>query len=335
MGAGAIGCYVGGRLAMAGSDVVFVGRARIQEELQRDGLTLTDVAPKEMPTRTLAPAKLNVVTNESALRDCGVILVCVKSEQTRDAGLAIARVAKDAIVVSLQNGLHNAEVLRESLSHDTVRAGIVGFNVVWQSNGTFRRATTGPLVIEASTDARIEELGRSLRSAGFQVELPNDIRPQQWSKLILNLNNAVSALTDAPTQKLVFDPGYRRIIGAVMSEALAIMKNANIRIGKLGPVPARFLPWMLRLPTGLLKLASRLQVEIDPEARSSMWEDLSRRRKTEVEHLNGEIVRLAASIGQRAPLNEKIVELIHRAEKEDRGSPKMTAEALWHALHST
>ncbi len=332
MGAGAIGCYVGGRLAADGCDVVFVGRARIREELERNGLSLTDVA-KDIPSAFVSGARLRVVTEPEALADCNVVLVCVKSAQSRASGEALSSVlANTAVVVSLQNGLGNGKALSEHLGHRTVLGGIVGFNVVSKGHGVFRRATTGPIVIEAAAEPHLLELVAALRRVGFQVDVPDDIRPQQWSKLVMNLNNAVSALTDAPTQRLVFEAGYRKILVAIMSEALGIMRAAGVPLAKVGPLPAQLFPWMLRLPTSLVRAVARLQVEIDPEARSSMWEDLSRGRMTEVEYLNGEIVRLAASCGQRAPLNEKIVALVHQAEKAASGSPKMTASELWRAL---
>ena len=102
---------------------------------------------------------------------------------------------------------------------------------------------------------------------------------------------------------------------------------------KLGPLPPKLFPYLLRLPTGLVKILSRVQVSIDPEARSSMWDDLSRGRLTEVDFLNGEIVRLAGSCGTEAPLNAQIVRLVHKAEHEAKGSPKLSARELWDALN--
>ena len=79
----------------------------------------------------------------------------------------------------------------------------------------------------------------------------------------------------------------------------------------------------------MLRVVASAQVKVDPEARSSMWEDLSRGRKTEVDHLNGEIVRLAEATGLRAPLNAKIVAMVHDVEERGTGSPKLSADALW------
>jgi 2-dehydropantoate 2-reductase len=90
---------------------------------------------------------------------------------------------------------------------------------------------------------------------------------------------------------------------------------------------------MLRMPTFLVRLLARAQMKVDPEARSSMYQDLSRGRKTEVDYLNGEIVALADRHGIDAPLNRRIVELVRRAEAAGAGSPTMAPDELWSSLH--
>lgn len=330
LGAGSIGCYVGGRLAADGHDVVFVGRTRVRDELRASGLTLEDGTPRGAATARIAPERIRFELDPGVLTERDVVLVCVKSAQTGEIALPED---PSVLYVSMQNGVRNADVLRERLPGRPVQGGIVGFNVVSKGGGVFRRATTGPLVIEASEDARVGSLAGALERAGFETEVARDIRAMQWSKLLMNLNNAVSALTDAPTPALVFDPAYRRILAALIGEALSVLGRAGIAPKRLGPLPPRIYPLVLKLPTPLLRLALRTQLRLDPEARSSMWEDLVRGRATEVDYLNGEIVRLAASAGADAPLNARIVELVHDAERAGRGSPKTSAEALWSALH--
>ena len=117
-----------------------------------------------------------------------------------------------------------------------------------------------------------------------------------------------------------------------MEEALGVLAAAGESTARLGALPARLFPFVLRLPGALVRVIAGAQVKIDPEARSSMWEDLSRGRLTEVDHLNGEIVRVAAAIGRKAPLNRRMVEIVHDAEKKGGGSPKLSADELWAAL---
>ncbi len=340
MGAGSIGCYVGGRLLARGRDVLFIGRERVKAELTAHDLRLTDIGGA---VEVVAKEKVRVETDVAMLADRDVILVCVKSGQTEEAGRALAQVVrKDALVVSMQNGVRNAETLRQVMPGKIVLGGIVGFNVVSKDGGTFQRGTTGPLAIEMPGDAtgdahdvaaRVRALGAALTESGFEMELPTDIRSKQWSKLMMNLNNAVSALSGAPTPQLIFTPGYRRVLRALIGEALVVLDAAKIRPAKLGAIPVRYFPTILGLPTAVLRVVTRAQLQMDPEARSSMWEDLTRGRTTEIDFLNGEIVALAKTCGASAPLNERIVEMVHAAEKEKKGSPGLSPDALWSALH--
>jgi 2-dehydropantoate 2-reductase len=328
-GAGAIGCYVGGFLASEGAEVVFVGRERVKKELETHGLTVTALATGRT---ALVPKERVVVTADpAALANVDVVLCCVKSAQTADAAAQLAPVlAPGALVVSMQNGIRNAEVLRDGLRKHTVLGGIVGFNVVSKGEGTYRQATSGPLVIERTSEpGRLAPLSTLLERARFELEVVKDIRPMQWSKLIINLNNAVSALSDRPTKELVMDNGYRRILAATMGEAIAVLRLAKTPLARVGPLPVTVFPLMLRLPSPLVRVLASAQVKIDPEARSSMWEDLTRGRPTEVDYLNGEIVRVAAACGARAPLNARMVEIVHDAEKRGAGSPKLSADELW------
>jgi 2-dehydropantoate 2-reductase len=331
MGAGTIGCYVGGCLAADGADVVFVGRERAKKELLTSGLVLSDLDGGS--GRVVARERISFATEAAALAECDVVLCCVKSGQSAEAAAELAAVLKkNTLVVSMQNGVRNADVLRAGLQAHLVLGGIVGFNVVSKGEGTFRRATSGPLVIEKRADPRLDVLASALSVASFEVELVADIRPLQWSKLIMNLNNAVGALSDRPTPDLLFVAGYRRILRAVMSEAIAVLGAAKESTSRLGPMPIGLFPFILGLPAPVLRLVASAQVRIDPEARSSMWEDLTRGRPTEVDYLNGEIVRLARSCGAKAPLNARMVDLVHAAEKRAAGSPKLDADALWAAL---
>lgn len=331
-GAGAIGCFCGGRLLAIGAAVKMVGRERIRKELADHDLTLGDF---EEPPVTVPKSKVAIAGDPEFLADCDVIVVAVKSSQTAEVGKDLARVLgnKNTIVISFQNGVRNADVLRKELPNAIVLGGIVGFNVIGAGNGVFKRTTTGPLTIEAHDDPRVRALESLLKKAGFLTDVTTDIRAHQWAKLVSNVNNAIGALTDAPTQKLLFDSRYRKIMRAVIAETIRVMDLAKIRPAKVGPIPVRFFPMLLALPTPILKVAMRAQLKVDPEARSSMWQDLSLGRLTEVDELNGEIVKLAQAHGGDAPINRRIVDLVHEVEQRRSGSPKMPAETLWIEIH--
>jgi 2-dehydropantoate 2-reductase len=329
MGAGAVGTYVGGLLASRGFEVVFVGRERSKAEAE-NGIVLEDLDGSRID---VPRASFRCETAPDALAGSDVILVGVKSGATAQTAVALAPIARaGAIVVSLQNGMNNARILRERLGGREVLASIVSFNVRPLGDGVFRRATTGPLVIEHSDDPRVAALAKGARDAGLEVELRAGIEAMQWAKLVMNLNNAVSALSGAPTPQLLFEPGYRRVLAAIVGEAIDVFRRAGVRPDRLGAIPVGWFPSLLRLPTPLLRVVARAQLRIDPEARSSMWEDLVRGRATEVDELNGEIVRLAAANGIAAPINERVVRAVHDAERAGKGSPNLSPAQLQQLL---
>lgn len=333
MGAGAVGCHIGGHLAAAGSSVVFVARGRYKAELESFDLRLTGLGGSPV---VVERSRFSVSGEPAALADSDVVLVCVKSAESAKTGELLAPVLRaDALVGSMQNGVRNADELRKKLGDRTVLGGIVGFNVVPKGEGALHQATTGPLVIEWSEHPRFAQLVRAMKSGGLAVEVSHDIRGAQWAKLLMNLNNAVSALTGAPTRDLIFEAPYRRIVAGLIGEALHVMRAAGVKPARLGAIPPALFPLLLKLPSVVLRAVARVQLDVDPDARSSMHEDFVRGRPTEVDDLNGEIVRLAEGSGAVAPKNRRIVELVHAAEKKAAGCPEMSADALWSALSSS
>lgn len=315
MGAGAVGCFVGGKLVAHVEHVTFVGR-------RAHGITLTG-----LDEPTVAVPAVDMQTEATALAGCEVVLVAVKSGQTDAVGRELASlVPRAALVVSLQNGIRNAERLREAMPHHRVAGAIVEFNVVAEENDVFRRGTTGGLVVERVEHPAFDALVSALRAAGISVDIARDFRAKQWTKLVINLSNALGALCDRPTRAMLFDPALRAVLRSVVIEALDVLKAAKVPLARIGRLPVHVFPAMLGLPTPIFGLVAKAQLRVDPASRSSMWQDLSRGRVTEIEELNGEIVRLARSIGRRAPWNEHLVALVHAAE--GKRPPGLAAAAL-------
>ncbi|WP_386067653.1 2-dehydropantoate 2-reductase [Tahibacter sp. UC22_41] len=314
MGAGSIGCYVGGRLAAAGADVVFIGRERLGRELAAQGLTLSDYRGYR---HRLAPPDIDYATAAQPAADAALVLVTVKSAATANAAQELARTLRpDAVVVSLQNGLGNAAVLRDALTTQTVLAGMVPFNVVHGSDGTFHQGTEGELEVE--DHARLAPFLAAFTAAGLPLRRHADLLPVQWAKLLLNLNNPINALSDLPLKAQLSQRAYRRCLALAQREGLELLAAAGIAPAQLTRVPAHWIPRVLALPDALFRLVAAGMLAIDPLARSSMWEDLQARRATEVDWINGEIVRLAGRMGRSAPVNAQLVALVHAAEQGGR-----------------
>ncbi len=322
VGAGSIGCFVGGKLLDAGVDVILIGRARLAEQVHAHGLTCTEVdcAPVVVP-----PSRVRYSTDVCDVAGANLVLVCVKSGATKEtANSLIPHLSAGARIASLQNGLSNAAELRAVLPGHEIIPTIVEFNVVSKERATFHCGMSGAIRLATGQ----EERAALFRRGGIRVSVDEDLLAHQWTKLVVNLNNAVSALSGQPTVQLITRRAYRLLLADIIAEALGVLRTAGIRPARLRGVPLWMMPPVLRLPTPLVRVVTGRQMKLDPEARSSMWEDLERRRKTEVDHLNGEIVKLAAKHGVRARLNEGIVALVKEAEEKRAGSPALSAPTL-------
>ncbi|WP_053844666.1 2-dehydropantoate 2-reductase [Paracidovorax avenae] len=307
MGAGAIGLYVGGRLAAAGETVTLVGRPRILEAIARSGLRVSDLegADAHVPPHALrrAPSPDGMEWPGDA-----IVLLCVKGGATAQAARALGTACPPGTpVVSLQNGVDNvARIAGHAPALRTIGA-MVPYNVVLRGTHV-HRATTGDIHLQR--DPATAAAAGTFRAAGLGTTVVEDIRPVQWGKLLLNLNNPVNALSDLPLREELQDRDCRKVFAALQAEALRAMAHAGIRPAKVAPVPPALLPHVLRLPDALFARLARRMLRIDPAARSSMWDDLEAGRPTEIDDLCGAVVRLASAHGLCAPCNERMCALL-------------------------
>ncbi|MFZ2100214.1 MAG: 2-dehydropantoate 2-reductase [Oricola sp.] len=304
-GAGSIGCHVGGMLAASGKAPVLVGRATMGERLA-NGITVTRFDGTE---RRAEPESFTYSTEATALSDCDTILVCVKSDATRDCGERLAGVARpEAVVVSLQNGISNPATLREVLGGRTVLAGMIGFNVAQIGADRFHCGTEGEIVVGAGQGA--EAVANALSEAGIATIISPDIEAVQWGKLLYNLNNPVNALSGIPLKRELSTRAYRQVFAALIREALTVLKAAGVRPAKIGKVGPGLLAPILDLPDWLFLRIAAGMLSIDENAKTSMLEDIEKGRAPEVDWLNGEIVALGKKTGVPTPANERIVALV-------------------------
>jgi len=317
-GAGSIGCFVGGMLAAGGRHVALLARPRVIADIEAHGLRPTSF---EGFDQVIARDRLALSENPSLFADTGIVLVTVKSADTADMADLIARHAPaDAVIVSLQNGVSNAAVLRDRLPGRRVLGGMVPFNVMALGEGRFHRATSGDIVVERD-DAHTAD---KLSVPGLTMCPTADIDGVQWGKLLLNLNNALNALSDLPLRRQLGSRPWRQLFADQLTEALAAVRAEGIRPVSPTPIPPAWMPPLLRLPDFIFEPLLGRTMKIDPEARSSMWEDLKHGRRTEIDYLQGVITEIAARRGLQAPLSRRIVELIRQAERDAKGSPGLT-----------
>lgn len=321
-GAGSIGCFVGGVLAAAGHNVTLLARPRIAQEIRAHGLSLTDFVGM---AERVDEGGLTLSEKPNCLARADIILVTVKSGDTATIARTIAAQASAKTnVISLQNGVENIEALRAGLPHMDVRAGMVPFNVVPMGQGGFHRASSGDIIIEAGAS----DLAETLSVPHLKLRESRDITGVQWGKFLINLNNALNALSGLSIQEQLRDRAWRKLLADQWVEALKVFKANGIRPVSMIPVSVDLTPTILRLPTPLFTRMAKSMMTIDAQARTSMSYDLMAKRKTEVDALQGQIIRMGERVECPTPLSKMVVEVVTLAEIANEGLPNLPVAAL-------
>jgi 2-dehydropantoate 2-reductase len=309
MGAGSVGCFVGGLTQLAGVPVHFVGRPRVLAALRKHGLRLTD---QDGLDRRIPPLDLRLHEEPPAGYKPDLVLLCVKSGATVEAATALGlTLPLNTPVVSLQNGIGNADAARAAAPQLHWHAGMVPYNITEIAPGHYHRGTGGALAAEGNPDdLALAAWQTALARVGMGLELHANLAPVQWAKLLLNLNNPVNALSGRPLRDELLQRGYRRVLAALQEEALDLLDAAHRPVAQLTPLPPRRLLTLLRMPNLVFRLAAARMLRIDAQARSSMADDLAAGRTTEIDALCGEVVRLGRAQGRGAPLNLRMQGLV-------------------------
>jgi len=326
LGAGSVGCFVGGAWQSAGLPVTFIGRKKVSRAVDEHGLTLSDYGGWRLH---LPPGDIDYRVGPEALEDADIILVTVKSGDTAQAASEIAAHGRDgATVLSFQNGISNIETLEQGLGgRFEIARGIVAFNVVQLGKGQFHKAVAGNLWSEARDATQL--LAERSPDGPAALKLSSNMLELAWGKLLINMNNAVNALSGKTLIDELQKRDYRLVFAACIEEGLGLLRRAGVQPAKVGPLPFPLLVRALRSPDLLFNHLFFRSWKIDPKARSSMSDDLAEGRKTEVDYLNGELIRLAERLRMDAPVSRAIVELVHKAEA---GAAPLSAAALRKAV---
>jgi 2-dehydropantoate 2-reductase len=290
MGAGAVGCYYGFKLARAGHDVVLIGRPRHIEAIERQGLRLqTDTLDLNI--------RVSVSTEASAVQRARLVLFCVKSNDTESAAAAIKpHLAPAALVLSLQNGVENADRLRVLVPQQLIAAAVY-IGVEMAGPGHVRHHGRGELVIEPSQAS--DELARTLIGAGVPTDISDNVRGALWAKLITNCAyNALSAITQLSYGRLVKGEGVTAVMRDLVGECVAVAKADGVTL------------------PGDVDAAVRKIAETVPGQYSSTAQDLARGKRSEIDHLNGLIVRRGEALGVATPANRLLHAIVKLIESK-------------------
>ncbi|AER54752.1 2-dehydropantoate 2-reductase [Pseudoxanthomonas spadix BD-a59] len=280
MGAGAVGCYYGALLARAGHAVTLIGRPALVEAVHAHGLWLESAA-------FTGPVPLQASTDPAAARQAELVLFCVKSGDTETAGAQLRpHLAPDAQVLSLQNGVDNAARLEQVLGRSVIPA-VVYVATEMAGPGQVRHRGRGDLVIGPSP--RSAALAMQLGQAGIPTTVSDTVHEALWAKLVINcVYNALSAIGQQPYGALIQAEGARQVMADVFAECLAVAGAQGIT-----------------LPETMCQDTVAISVSMAGQ-RSSTAQDLARGKPSEIDHLNGSIVRLGAACGIATPVNRSL-----------------------------
>jgi 2-dehydropantoate 2-reductase len=289
MGAGAVGSYFGGMLARAGHDVTLVARPRHVDEIVRNGLHMETKSFDER-------VAIGAASDPAAVGGAGLVLFSVKSTDTESAGEQIRpHLAPGSLVLCLQNGVDNADRLRRVLPGHDVAAAVVYVATEMAGPGHLKHHGRGELVIEPSP--RSEEVAQAFAAAGVPTEVSSNVRGALWLKLILNCAyNAVSAIAQRPYGENVQQEGVWEVMRDVVDECLAVAQAEGVTVA------------------GDAHAAVRKLVETMPTQYSSTAQDLRAGKRTEIDYLNGLVVRRGEALGIPTPANRVLWALVKLIE---------------------
>ncbi len=353
VGAGAIGCYLGARLARRGHAVLAQGRPEQVAALQTQGLAL------RFADGRVARQPLRATTDLRAEADFApeVILLTVKTQDVAEACAALASFAPDAPIVTLQNGVRADEIAAEVVGRSRIVGGVVMSAIAYLRPGEIEVQFPGWLTLGepwGRPSARVRALRTVLNNA-TPTFITANLAGVRWGKLISNLNNGLCAATGQPLPTLARSRLGRRLSLALMREGVMVARAAGVRLdhGLYGLAPGLLrenpsaglvallqglMPTLLEsLPAPLaeqtLALAAKSRLGRLP-VRGSTWQSIARGRATEIEYLNGEISRQGRALGVATPVNDRVSQAV-REIATTRAFVTLEALAGLAARHST
>ena len=305
VGAGAVGGFFGGMLARAGAHVTLIGRPTHVDVWQRDGLFIDG---KDFQESIPVAASTDI----AAASDADFVLFCVKSPDTEDTARELARhIRRDAIVISLQNGVDNVERMRASASLDPI-AAVVYVASSMPAPGRVKHSGRGDLIIgdqpgrtSATRDDVISRVSAWFEAARVPCRVSPNIEVDLWTKLITNVGlNPISAVAHATYGDIARLPESCETMAQLVNECVAVARAARVALPDIDHA----------------EMVRRFAEAVD-RVYSSTSQDLERGKRTEIDALNGFIVRRGAELGVPTPVNQSLVALVKLRESQFEREP--------------
>lgn len=309
VGAGAVGGAIAALLARAGNEVEVTARGAHLDAIREGGIRLGGA---------WGGYTAHVEANELLTRGPELVIVATKAQDAVAAIEGNLRVLRGIPLLIVQNGLDGITNARAAAPHSDIVGGLAVFASSYLSPGEITVTTAGKLVVgvDGGDDLPARYVARALNTA-LPTELVANFAGAQWTKLVINQVNALPAITGLSVQEVVSRRPLRRILTASMRENVRIGLANGVRFAKLQGLGPRGLRLLSVFPLWLgqllpLAMSSRLGARPNP---GSTLQSIRRGQDTEIDYLNGSVVRAADLAGRSAPINAKMVELVHDVEK--------------------
>jgi 2-dehydropantoate 2-reductase len=317
IGAGAIGSLVAGYFKNKQKDVVLVGTAASVEAIKANGLSISGA-------RGDFKLKMAAVTRLNGHYDLAVL--CVKTQDVEKAIKDNLAFLKDSVVLTTQNGVQADNIVSRYIPKEKIISSIVMFGSTCIEPGNVVHNFEGSWIIGkafSENDGYAQEVAAVLGEI-FPMVLTGDIRGMKHLKIFVNANNCIPAVLGMSMQEAFSDVAISRISIAIWREGFDIVTKAGIKLVSLPDFPLERMTKLLSLPIGeAAMIFSGIMVNLSKEPLyGSILQSIKRGRPSEIDYINGEFVDIARQHGVCAPLNEKLVELVHRVEKAGKFIPK-------------
>jgi 2-dehydropantoate 2-reductase len=311
IGAGAVGCGLGFMLQRAGREVTLIGRGDQVAAIRNQGLRVEGYAGEH----TVA-----IPTAERLQFTPDLVLLAVKTQDVPGALKENLASIAGAPVVTLQNGVRSDDLAAEVLPREQIISAVVLLHANYLAPGAVTLMSEGGLIVGRPFGPRDVFLERTaeLLNRATPTRMSDNIRGAHWLKLITNLNNALPALIDGTFHQVYGDPFLAALAIRIMREGLLVSKKAGVRLESLPDVSVSLTRLVQFLPVSLAAKVAAARVERMKTPwpfLGSMLQSLRRKRPTEIDYLNGEVVDWSAKVGVSTPLNAKIVDLIRQVER--------------------
>lgn len=293
LGAGAMGCLYGSKLAESGQDVwlIDVWKEHV-EAINENGLKIEGISGDRVVTN------IKATTDPKDVGIADLVIVFVKATIT-DTALkgAVSLIGKDTIVLTLQNGLGNIEKISSVVGREKVVAGVTAHGSTMLGPGRIRHAGTGDTnigEIDGTVTDRVKGLAEVFNKAGFKTNVVDNVLGLIWGKLMANIGiNALTALTGLKNGQLIKFKETEELLELAVMEAAEVAKRKGIKLNHDDPVAY-----------------TKKVCELTADNKSSMLQDVSNKRKTEIEVINGAIVKEGEKLGVPTPINKALTNLI-------------------------